>query len=365
MINPLPKNFRNFWAVNILGWSIYFVTLLIEHLLSRHELNAYVVLWQLLITCTGFSLSLMMRRVYLRFQLDKHSLPKLLGIIFLTTTAMVNIWYFLDIGLDFIMKRDEYVVYDYIFKNYIHLTFFWAMILTGWSVLYFVIKLWIEWQDESTRSKNAIHLARHSQLQMLRYQLNPHFLFNSLNSIRALIDENESDAQDMITELSEFLRYSLNTPNTLGIPLHHEIEAIRHYFSIEKKRFENKLDIAFDISKEAENWPVIGFLLHPLVENAVKYGMQTSDMPLTIRIKAWTNENCLFVSVGNSGQWINPEATDTCRESTHTGLENMRNRLENVFPGKHEVKISSEGNWISVLIQICNDSERDWKSLYE
>jgi LytS/YehU family sensor histidine kinase len=89
---------------------------------------------------------------------------------------------------------------------------------------------------------------------MLRYQINPHFLFNTLNAIRALVEENEKQAREMITELSEFLRYSLISSQYDNVPLSEEIDAIRHYFAIEKRRYENKLEVALEVSPLAEDF---------------------------------------------------------------------------------------------------------------
>ena len=195
-------------------------------------------------------------------------------------------------------------------------------------------------------------LAKRSQLQMLRYQLNPHFLFNALNSVRALIEENEEQAKNMITELSEFLRYSLMNNNHADIPLKHEIEALRHYFSIEKKRYEDKLDIDFDIEPEAEDYPVISFLIHPLAENAIKYGMRTSSMPLKIRIKAKVQENRLKLMVCNTGRWLESGNDKNRGQSTGTGLENVKQRLENAFPHHHHFKIHKTRDQVHVLMEI-------------
>ena len=106
----------------------------------------------------------------------------------------------------------------------------------GWSILYFGIKYGNEWILEKERADKANLLAQSAQLQMLRYQLNPHFLFNSLNSIRALINEDQKASKEMVTELAEFLRYSLTSKDFANVPLREEIEAIQHYLSLEKKK---------------------------------------------------------------------------------------------------------------------------------
>jgi len=222
-----------------------------------------------------------------------------------------------------------------------------------WSILYFMINLWMDWNMQQGRIEKANALAQSAQLQMLRYQLNPHFLFNALNSIRALIDEDKLNAKTMITELSEFLRYSLISKNYSDVPLRQELEAIRHYLEIEKKRYEEKLDVEFKIDPLAEEFPVLSFLIHPLVENAIKYGMQTSDLPLRIQISAQVKKEVLSIFVLNTGRWLDTHGEDIHSTSgTGTGLHNVRQRLENAFPGNHQFELKRNGNMVGVKIEI-------------
>jgi len=222
-----------------------------------------------------------------------------------------------------------------------------------WIFLYFGIKNWIEWRRQEERTKKANSLAQDAQLQMLRYQLNPHFLFNSMNSIRALIDEDETKAREMITELSEFLRYSLDSKDYSNVPLKNEIEAIQHYFAIQKKRYEDKLEVTYDIEPQAGDYLVLSFLIHPLVENAVKYGMRTSPMPLTIQLKAKIRAGVLKVEVCNTGKWIEPaQQKIQMFTSTGTGLDNVRRRLENAFPSRHRLEVFEKEGKVHVQLEI-------------
>jgi len=225
--------------------------------------------------------------------------------------------------------------------------------LLGWTFLYFGIKIWMEWRRQEERMEKANSLAQDAQLQMLRYQLNPHFLFNSMNSIRALIDEDETKAREMITELSEFLRYSLDSKDYSNVPLKNEIEAIQHYFAIQKKRYEDKLEVTYDINPQAGDYPVLSFLIHPLVENAVKYGMRTSPMPLTIHLKAKTSEGVLTIEVCNTGKWVeSAQQEKQMYASTGTGLDNVRRRLENAFPYRHRFEVFEKEGKVHVQLEI-------------
>jgi LytS/YehU family sensor histidine kinase len=132
-----------------------------------------------------------------------------------------------------------------------------------------------------------------------------------------------------------------------------EIEALRNYLNIEQVRFEEKLQVNFAIAPEAENFPLPNFLLHPLVENAVKYGMQTSDLPLQIEIKAEKKNNKLFIEVSNSGKWYSSNGTNPQQSNgMRVGIENVRKRLEQSFPGRHHFQTFERGNRVYVLLEI-------------
>ena len=186
---------------------------------------------------------------------------------------------------------------------------------------------------------------------MLRYQVNPHFLFNSFSSLRALIRTNREKAEEMVSKLSEFYRYSLTSKNNAEVPLIEEIEAIEHYLEIEKIRFGNKLNIDISLDPLAEEYPVPCFLIHPLAENAIKYGMKTSSLPLKIKIDARVKKNKLIICVANSGKWLkNTDNRDV--HGTNTGLANIKSRLEYSFPNNHQLNTREEDGFVKVIIEI-------------
>jgi LytS/YehU family sensor histidine kinase len=223
------------------------------------------------------------------------------------------------------------------------------MPVIGWSVLYWGINFWHEWMVQKDRMERATALARTAQLQMLRYRLSPHFLFNALNSIRALIAEDKVSARRMVTELSEYLRYSLMSRNYATVPFRDEIESIRHYFNIQKIRYENKLEVVFDVEPAAEEYPIASFLLHPLVENAVTYGMQTSSLPLKIQIKVCTPQGRLEIDVINSGSWIETSPRDGDYAGGR-GLDNVRRRLADAYPERHEMSVYEKDGFVHARI---------------
>jgi len=185
-------------------------------------------------------------------------------------------------------------------------------------------------------------------LQMLRYQLNPHFLFNALNSIRASVDEDAERAKRMITQLSEFLRYSLLHEGERLTTLREEVEAVRNYLAIEKIRFEEKLDVRFDIDPQAEEFRLPGFLLNPLVENAIKHGERRGG-PLKISLAAHVNGGGLEVEVRNSGR-LKSGAGD----GNGIGLANVRERIERHFGPRGSFGIEQQNGDVIARIEVAD-----------
>ncbi len=194
----------------------------------------------------------------------------------------------------------------------------------------------------NTHNAELSQQTRHAQLEMLRYQLNPHFLFNALISISDLITEDPKHAVRTMTMLMAYLRYALQPAGLPTTPLSEEVLALGNYLAIEQVRFEERLRVEIDIAPEAATVRVPSFLLQPLVENAIKYGMRTSQMPLHIRVLGNINQTMagktLVLDVLNSGSLTMPEGISK-PSGTGTGLQNIRERLEVLFPKKHRLSL--------------------------
>lgn len=215
-----------------------------------------------------------------------------------------------------------------------------------WSALYFGIKFWIDLLEANELSQKASLLAQKSQLQMLRYQLNPHFLFNSLNSIQALIHDDPNHADRMITELSDFLRFTLRDKDRLFIPLGEEVKIVEKYLSMEKTRFPDRLNYSINVTQQASKIEVIAFILQPFVENAIKHGMKSSPEKLEVMISGYIKAKHLFIEVRNNGQWIENQ------EVTGTGIKNVYERLNNAYPNKYDIQIKKNPDFVNIVIEI-------------
>ena len=179
---------------------------------------------------------------------------------------------------------------------------------------------------------------------MLRYQINPHFLFNSLNSIKALAFENPEQASFMITELSEFLRITLSYNDKIFIPVSEEIEIIEKYLTIEKIRFEERLDYNISVDSTLIDKKILCFITQPLVENAIKHGMAYKPDGIRLSVFFRQIDQCIAIEIVNEGKLIENG------NSTGTGLKNVRERLENAYFKEYILTMTEEGQFVKVRL---------------
>lgn len=195
-------------------------------------------------------------------------------------------------------------------------------------VVYALVKNRIDLQNEKEEKLKAESLAQQAKWMMLRYQVNPHFLFNALNSIRALIGSDNENARKIVTELSEYFRYSLSVNNKDLLTVKEEINAVQNYLEIQKIRFQEKLQIDMSADKDTFNNKIPIFAIQTLVENAVKYGLKTHEGTITITIKTFIENNKMNIVVKNSGKLMPVNNIFANENGTNTGLKNLKQRLQ-------------------------------------
>ncbi len=212
-----------------------------------------------------------------------------------------------------------------------------AFALLAWSVLYFGIKYQQDLQEERERVLRAEGLAHRARLQALRYQLNPHFLFNTLNAVSTLVVERRNDeAGRMISRLSDFLRLALEGQDAPEVPLADELEWVRRYLEIEAIRFEERLAVEWEVEPEALAAGVPGMLLQPLVENAVRHVVAVREEGGRIAVRARRSGGRLLLSVADDGPGPAGAGTAVGRG---IGLANTRERLREGYGADHRFDI--------------------------
>ena len=233
-------------------------------------------------------------------------------------------------------------------------SYYGAMItILTWSALYFAIKSYRAFQEVRESALMSAAMAHEAQLKMLRYQLNPHFLFNTLNAISTLIlEQNTELANRMVTKLSSFLRYSLDNDPMQRITLKQELQALQLYLDIEKVRFEERLSLKVDIEETAKTALIPSLLLQPLIENAIKYGIARAEGGGHLKISAKVFAGDLLMEVSDDGpgcKLVNNNIPD----AKGVGLRNTRERLAAIYGTEHSIKLSqTDPHGLTICIRI-------------
>lgn len=337
---------NSLWKWQIIGWLLYFLLMFLTFLTrDTSETIGYIFLIKSFRTLVGFSLSCLLWLIY-RNLINSQSMGKTVLVIFASSALFGIVWTVLETLLFWSTLPNFDLMYSLQFKPRVALTY--TVTLLAWSAIYFGIQYWKQVQVEHQNVLHAKILAESAQLQMLRYQVNPHFLFNALNSIRASISPNNPVAKQMVTQLSEFLRHSLMSNDKNQNTLSEEVEAVENYLAIEKIRFEEALEVEINIDQQTKPIMLPSFLLNPLVENAIKHGFQTSQDILKISVTTFLEDNKLVIEVKNSGN-LNPKKT---REEGNIGLNNVQERLKKQLPNQSSFALFEENGWVVARIEI-------------
>ncbi len=334
-LDRLVKN-RNalFWALQISGWLGYAITQYLGTLLYENkyeQMKGYTAVI-VVAAVSGFLLSLELRYIFRRlWTLSPRAMifGALLScyLFALVWRVIINSAYlqFTSDSMEWVMKSPlEF------FSNAMASTY----LLLCWTALYFGFKYYDSPQTQREATLRAAALAQEAQLKMLRYQLNPHFLFNTLNAISTLILDSENrSANQAVMRLSEFLRYTLDQDPMKKVTLRQEIEAMNLYLTTEKLRFGQRLKLEFAIEERALDALVPSLLLQPLIENAVKFAVSPSERGGSIRVEGRVRGAMLELAVADDGPGINTGAAPGAGRGV--GLRNTRERLAVLYGDNH------------------------------
>jgi two-component system LytT family sensor kinase len=223
-----------------------------------------------------------------------------------------------------------------------------AFLILG--IITMIAIIWFNWQDQQkneTRKSDAEKLARDAELFKLRQQLQPHFLFNSLNSINALIGARPEEARKMVQQLSDFLRGSIRKEDNQFITFAEELEYLQLYLEIEKVRFGYRLKTNTDVTPEALTWKMPSLLLQTLMENAIKFGLYGTTGEVLISLQATVTDNYLVVSIENP---YDPDMQTP--KGTGFGLKSVRRRLYLLYGRNDLIEINQKENSFVVIFRV-------------
>ncbi len=203
-----------------------------------------------------------------------------------------------------------------------------------WAMIYFTFH-YFERYNKGLKYEAA---AKEIELRNLRSQLNPHFIFNALNSIRALVDENPVKSKNAITQLSNILRNSLTVDRQRLVTFSEEMEMVRDYLALETIRYEERLRIEFNIDPKSTEYLIPPLMVQTLVENGIKHGISTLKNGGKVEISSKVDNENLFIQIRNTGQYLNGET----KKKSGFGLNNTKKRLELIYGDQASFRILNE-----------------------
>jgi two-component system LytT family sensor kinase len=327
---------RAFWMLQSAGWAGYFVLRTLSGI--ANAMGWSFVIHTALLTAAGYSITLLMAAAYRRLIRMKPVYTWVGTIVIVAIAAAafsaIEAWS----GSTFINPgtRPEGMR----FLGAILLT---VSLLVAWSALYYSINFFILLEAQSDRLLRLESQASNAQLAMLRYQLNPHFLFNTLNSISTLVLLKQTDrANAMLSRLSSFLRYTLVNESTGTVTVAQEIETLKLYLEIEKMRFEERLRPHFHVERSVTGARLPSLLLQPLIENAIKYAVTPQEEGADISIDIRRDVDRVLITVSDTGPGTDSQYQVRAAESTGVGLANIRDRLAQAYGDNHRFETQSD-----------------------
>lgn len=351
--NSIYSGKITFWKANVIAWFVFSILWIVLYTPAEYYLKD-----GLKILISNFAIPVLftslLRYIYSRLTEKNFSLGKIILIIASSALISAILWYILDTTFTLIYYSYPLsIIKDITFGSFAKRLIGIYILIALWCTIYFIIKLFYQWQNEKEAKERAMYNALESRIEALKNQLNPHFLFNSLTSISSLVDENPAKAKKVIRELSGFLRYSLTYKNSVRTNLRRELDFINHYVYIQSIRFEENFKFTLIIDPETESFLIPTAILYPIVENAIKYGMESSNRPLNVVLQTYIEGDFFIISVKNSGNWIDEALQKST--GTNTGMYNVRERLNCEYVGKSTFNIENHDNWVVVKIGIPLD----------
>ncbi|KHL24679.1 histidine kinase [Croceibacterium mercuriale] len=351
---------RAFWRLQLIGWGGAMLLHAVTSIANGRPASFLVIVLIQMVTRLSISLILSVvfgQLIHRRPLVTWSSTALALGVAVIVSAA-INGW---------VLSLYQAQTSDTGFAGLVLGVFYLDLTLLGaWSALYYAINYFLQVEEQADRLERLEAQATSAQLAMLRYQLNPHFLFNTLNSISTLVLLKQTEpANAMLTRLSAFLRHTLVAQPGGTVTVAQEVHTLQLYLDIERMRFEERLRTQFRVDPAAVHAAIPSLLLQPLVENAIKYAVSPQEEGARISLTAQVLGGRLRLVVadtgpGTQGRALAMEQPASRTESTGVGLANIRNRLAQAYGDDHRFEISTppEGGF-TVTIEIPFEVQAD------
>jgi len=348
MVNKI----RLYWTLQIVSWLTYVLLQIVFSIIaSTQGVSSRRIVFYLLEALICIVITHLFRYVMNRRQWLQLPVTKLLPRVTLMIILMSVLVYLLRIPAGIISGRLFNPQDAFNIENFLGLSFFYMILFFLWSVFYFTYH-YVEQYNKSLKYETSrIEI----ELNNLKSQLNPHFIFNALNSIRALVDENPKKSKQAINHLSNILRNSLASDRRGLTKFDDELKIVKDYLSLESIRFEERLKIEYDIHPDSNAFLVPPLMIQTLVENGIKHGISKLTEGGTVSVKTIVENENLRIQIRNSGQYH----VNGIKRKGGLGLKNTAQRLKLLYGENASFKIENESNTFvltEIIIPQSNES---------
>jgi hypothetical protein len=338
-----------YWFSQILGWLVYVLIAGFFNLLNNNQINSELIYSLLSIYLIGIIVSHSYRTVIIKLNWMRYNISRLIPRVFVGIIVFGIVVYCIQtLIVDILIFKTDY---QFSFADAFSKIINWTLLCLLWSLLYFLFHFITNYKKEEIKNLTWQAAKNEIELNKIKSQLNPHFIFNSMNSIRALIGEDPELAKTAITQLSNVLRNSLLMGNKKLIPFKEEMKLVDDYLNLEKTRFEERLTIEKSIEKSTEGFLVPPLMIQTIVENGIKHG--TSKLPKggTVSINSKIDNGQLEITILNSGIYDKNKPVET-----GFGLVNTKQRLELLYGKKATFSINNENGMVKAKITIPKET---------
>ena len=338
---------KNYFTTYVLVWTIIIIVhAALLYFLYGTALKVSIadaVVFNLLFALAGYTLWFV-----IRYNLkEKPSGLDLLFQHFMVAAIFITAWfsisYFTLISLfpknqDYLLFLKESIPWRIITGLFYYIVF---------VLIYYVILYYEDVQEKLQRENELQNLVKEAELDALKSQINPHFLFNSLNSVSSLTLASPEKAQEMVIKLSDFLRYSLSSDRKSVTSMENEFENISRYLDIEKVRFGKRLKFISDVPQNCKHINIPSLILQPLIENAIKHGVYNSSEEVTIHLSCNKGDDFAIITITND---FDPQAIR--KKGEGIGLKNIRNRLKLIYQRNDLLSTKADGNIFKATLKL-------------
>lgn len=345
----MVKKTRLYWISQIVGWLLYALVVGVYNVLTDNELSAELVYSLISIFLIGLSVAHTFRIIIVKLNWMRFNISRLIPRILMGTLVAGTVVYFLkSIIIERLIVQNDY---EFNVSEAFPSIISGALLYLIWSLLYFLFHFVTNYKKEEIKNLKWQAAKNEIELNKLKSQLNPHFIFNSMNSIRALVNEDPDLAKEAITQLSNVLRNSLLMGRKKLISLDEEMKLVNDYLGLEKTRFEERLIIKKSIDKESGKFLIPPLMIQTLVENGIKHG--TSRLPKggVIEIISSINKGDLEIVIYNSGIY-----DESKKSETGFGLLNTVQRLKLIYGEKAVFSIVNEDDRVKTTLLIPKET---------